>query len=292
VTGNRSFSGRAAILASLAACLIIFSIPATSALAATAALGVSPTSGPAGTDVLVSGTGFAGDSIVTLGFVGATQTRAGTNAGGTFTDYLVAPAAAPGTYSISATDGINSASANFTVTASTVTTTGTTTSTTSTATSTTSSTTASSTSSKTTTATSKATSNATTTVTSTATSTETAISFFTITTAQPAVTLTATVNYTTTDTTTAAPAPPVTTTTTLTQPIAPVTVTVSVSQNSTAPASVQGAPQTSSGFSDTSIYFLAGVGILVTAIGVGMLAFRNNAIQDYRKNLPARAKET
>jgi hypothetical protein len=117
----------------------------------------------------------------------------------------------------------------------------------------------------------------------------TAISFSTVTTSQPAVTITATQNFTTTAT--AAPAPPVATTATVTQPPTSVTVTVSASQSSTEPGSVQSAPQTSSGFSDTSLYFLASVGILVTVVGVGMLALRQRSIADYKRRMPARGKE-
>jgi len=255
--------------------LILFSVQATPVFAAQVGLTISPTSGPPGTVILLSGSGFAAVSVVAVGFVGGIQTSAGTNGNGAFTDYIEAPTAAPGIYTVSATDGKNTASANFTIGA----TTGTTTS---------ASTTSSKTSTVTSTVTGKVTSNVTSTVTSTTTSTKTTTSFFTLTTSQPAVTLTATENYTTT----AAPEPPVTTTTTVTQPPSPVTVTVSASQSSTEPGSVQSAPQTSGGFSDTSLYFLAGVGILVMAAGVGMLAFRHRSIEDYKRRMPARGKET
>ncbi|HVC26537.1 MAG TPA: hypothetical protein VND40_00095 [Nitrososphaerales archaeon] len=197
-------------------------------------------------------------------FGGGPETRAGTNAQGAFTDYITAPSAAPGVYAVSATDGENTATVDFTLGLGTV------------ANTTTSS---STTSSNATTVTTTVTSISRTTVTTTSTTTATSLSTTTL----PAVTLTSTHDYTTTG----PPAAPVTTTTTLTQLATAVTVTVSASQSNPGTGTAQGAPQPSGGFSDTLLYFLAGVGILVTAISVGMVAFRDRTLKDYRTEAPS-----
>jgi len=100
-------------------------------------------------------------------------------------------------------------------------------------------------------------------------------------------TSTSTKNYTTTD-----PAAPVTATKTTTQTAAAATITVSVTKSSPDPAAAQSSPPSFGGFSDTLLYFLAGVGIMVTAISVGMLAFRERTIKDYRSEKPSRESST
>jgi hypothetical protein len=99
-------------------------------------------------------------------------------------------------------------------------------------------------------------------------------------------TSTSTKNYTTTE-----PAATVTATKTTTQLAAAATVTVSASRISSADPA-QSSPQSSGGFPDTLLYFLAGVGILITAISVGMLAFRERRIEDYGREGPSRESST
>ena len=123
----------------------------------------------------------------------------------------------------------------------------------------------------------------------TTTSTKTTTSFSTSTTTRPAVTVTSTKNYTTTRPPAAAT---VTATKTMTQLAAAATVTVSVNKNSADPAAPQSSSQPSGGFSDTLLYFLAGVGIMVTAISVGMLAFRERTIEDYGREAPGHSSAT
>ena len=126
----------------------------------------------------------------------------------------------------------------------------------------------------------------TTTVTATVTSIKTTTSISTSTTTKAAVTVTSTKNYTTTRPQAVAT---VTATKTMTQPAAAATVTVSASKSGSAdPRAAQSSPQSSGGFPDTLLYFLAGVGILVTAISVGMLAFRERRIEDYGREAPGR----
>jgi hypothetical protein len=100
------------------------------------------------------------------------------------------------------------------------------------------------------------------------------------------LTSTSTKNYTTTE-----PAAPITATATLTQLAAAETVTVSVSKSSADPPAAQSAPQ-SFGVPDTLLYFLGGVGIIVTAISVGMLAFRERTIEEYRREGKSRGSST
>lgn len=246
----------------------------TPAFALRAEVSVSPTHGLPGAVILLSGNGFAADSTVSVVFGSSAETSAGTDARGEFTDYIPVPAAAPGTYVVTATDGQDRASVNFTLDSPTGNTTTTSSSTTD---------------SKAKAVTTTVTTTATITLTTTSTTTETSVS--TSTTALPAVTLTSTENYTTTE----PPAAPVTATTTVTQLAAAVTVTASSSQSSETSqdtGAAQGSSPSSGGFSDTLLYFLAGVGIMVTAISVGMLAFRQRTIEDYKSEVPSRGRAT
>jgi hypothetical protein len=79
----------------------------------------------------------------------------------------------------------------------------------------------------------------------------------------------------------------------VTQLAAAATVTVSANKSSTAdPPAAQSSPQLIGGVSDTLLYFLAGVGVLVTAISVGMLAVRDRKIEDYRREGKSRGSST
>ncbi len=248
---------------------MLVSVLTTPVFAAQATVSIDPTHGRPGTGITLSGSGFPPESVVAIGFGSLSLMYTTTSAAGAFIAYFGAPTDPPGNYSVSATLGKYTASANFTIDSLTGTTT--------------------STSTSTSTATPK-TSTVTTTSTSTTTTTETSTTtaFLTVTTTPPAVTFTATRNYTTT----APQASPVTTTATVTQPPTSVTVTLLASQSTTGPGTGQTSPQASIGFSDASLYFLAGVGILVTAIGVGMLAMRSRAMEGYRREAAGRGNAT
>jgi hypothetical protein len=84
---------------------------------------LNPTSGPVGTSVTVTGTGFAGTSTITIKFDGVTQTTTlptvTTDSDGSFTASFDVPSASLGDHTVSATDeDDNTASATFTVTGS------------------------------------------------------------------------------------------------------------------------------------------------------------------------------
>jgi hypothetical protein len=273
--GIRSFSARKVGLVCIAACLILVSV-ATPAFAAPAAVSINPTHGLPGAAVVMKGSGFAADAVINVAFGSGNGygTSAASDAAGTFTDYMAVPPLAPGVYVLSATDGKNKASANFTIDGSTSTTT--------------SSTTSSTTSAKTATVTATVTSSVTTTSITTVTTTSTTTSFSTSTTTLPAVTVTSTKNYTTTE----SPAAPITSTATVTRLATAVTLTVSTSKSGADTPAAQGSPRSYGGLSDTLLYFLAGVGIMVTAISIGMLAFREKTIEDYGREAPGRSSST
>ena len=116
-------------MASIAACLILVSV-ATPAFADNPSVSISPTHGLPGDAIVMRGSGFAADTIVRVAFGSGNGggTSAATDATGAFTDYMAVPPVAPGDYMVSATDGKDKASANFTVDGSTSTTTNSTTS--------------------------------------------------------------------------------------------------------------------------------------------------------------------
>jgi hypothetical protein len=70
------------------------------------------------------------------------------------------------------------------------------------------------------------------------------------------------------------------------------TVTVSVSKSSADPPAAQSSPESFGGIPYTLLYFLGGVGILVTAISVGMLALRERTIDDYKSDRKGRGSSS
>lgn len=80
---------------------------------------ISPTSGPVGTVVSVTGSGFAANTVITITFDGAEVTTAPptvtTDANGAFTASFKVPSAKRGAHTVKATDGINVDTATFTV---------------------------------------------------------------------------------------------------------------------------------------------------------------------------------
>ncbi|MBN1862319.1 MAG: IPT/TIG domain-containing protein [Dehalococcoidales bacterium] len=80
---------------------------------------LSPTSGPIGVEVTVSGTGFGANKVVTIRFAQSHVRTAASDIDGSFTDYFKVPQNSSGNYTISANDGLVSAEAIFTITTST-----------------------------------------------------------------------------------------------------------------------------------------------------------------------------
>jgi hypothetical protein len=74
-----------------------------------------PPEGEVGGLVSIDGNGFLASSSVTLTFDGSTVTTATTGATGFFSTYFFVPTASVGTHTVSATDGVNTASAAFDV---------------------------------------------------------------------------------------------------------------------------------------------------------------------------------
>lgn len=87
--------------------------PTSSSAAATAAMTITPTSGPSGTVIDVTGTGFLPGSTVSVTYGGMQGTTAVTDANGAFTASVTASAALPGSYDVTASDGIDSVSQAF-----------------------------------------------------------------------------------------------------------------------------------------------------------------------------------
>lgn len=106
------------VLAPLLGLLVVLgavAVPAASASAATAVVALSPSSGPVGTAVTVTGSGFAKK---TQGVVTAGGARTGftTTPSGSFSAVVVVPATTAGALSVSASVAGRTASAPFTVT--------------------------------------------------------------------------------------------------------------------------------------------------------------------------------
>ena len=76
---------------------------------------LNPTSGNVGTSILVSGTGFASSSTITITYDGAVQIYPTSNSVGSFSASFVAPASSSGAHTIQATDGTNTGTATFTI---------------------------------------------------------------------------------------------------------------------------------------------------------------------------------
>lgn len=99
--------------------LVIAGIALQGTVPAFAALGInlSATSGPVGTSEVVSGHGFASNSLVTIKYGSTVETTVTTNGGGSFTaNAFLIPSSTAGSHTITATDASsNSASTTFTV---------------------------------------------------------------------------------------------------------------------------------------------------------------------------------
>ncbi|MGA3291515.1 MAG: IPT/TIG domain-containing protein, partial [Candidatus Bathyarchaeia archaeon] len=77
---------------------------------------LSPTNGNVGTPILVSGTGFAFSSTITITYDGTVQTYPTSNSVGSFSASFAAPVSVSGAHTVQASDGTNNGSAAFTIT--------------------------------------------------------------------------------------------------------------------------------------------------------------------------------
>lgn len=77
-----------------------------------------PSSGPIGAEVDISGTGFGANKVVTIRFSEKHVRTGATDANGSFTDSFVVPQNEGGNYQVSASDGVASVNAIFTITTS------------------------------------------------------------------------------------------------------------------------------------------------------------------------------
>jgi len=80
-------------------------------------IAITPTTGASGKTVTVTGTGFSADKPITIKYNNVAVSTSSTNAYGSFTGSFNVPAGLAGTYSVEASDGTYSASANFVATA-------------------------------------------------------------------------------------------------------------------------------------------------------------------------------
>jgi hypothetical protein len=79
---------------------------------------LSPSSGPINAEVTISGSGFGADRVVTIRFDNEHVGTSATDAEGSFTDQFVVPPTHSGNYNVTASDGVTTTSAVFTVTTS------------------------------------------------------------------------------------------------------------------------------------------------------------------------------
>jgi hypothetical protein len=88
----------------------------TTAIPGVAAITIDPTSGPRGTTITVTGTGWTPGTLVTVRYSGAlagSGSTAGVDDAGRFTTQVTAGAPLPGGYTVTATDGSDTASQPF-----------------------------------------------------------------------------------------------------------------------------------------------------------------------------------
>ena len=88
----------------------------TSAAATTADITIDPTSGPRGTSITVTGSGWTPGTLVTVRYSGTLAGSGSSSAvddSGHFTTSVNANAALPGSYTVTATDGGSTASQPF-----------------------------------------------------------------------------------------------------------------------------------------------------------------------------------
>lgn len=79
---------------------------------------ISPISGYAGTEVTVNGIGFAANKLIMIKFANVQVRTTATDTTGKFSDKFIVPRHSGGNYNVSVTDGVNTLSSTFTITAS------------------------------------------------------------------------------------------------------------------------------------------------------------------------------
>lgn len=84
----------------------------------TSSMSLDPTKGQIGAEIAVSGTGFAPSKAVAINFAATQLKTTTTDTNGSFSDKFVVPQYASGDYTVTASDGVNSVSATFTLTVS------------------------------------------------------------------------------------------------------------------------------------------------------------------------------
>jgi len=92
---------------------------ATTAFTTKQLITITPTSGVGGDSITISGTGFGASRSVTITFGNTQIGTTTTDTKGSFSSSLTIPAQVTGTYTIKASDGINTDSKNFTISATT-----------------------------------------------------------------------------------------------------------------------------------------------------------------------------
>ncbi len=83
-----------------------------------ASIALSPTSGPIGAEVTITGSGFEANRVVTIRFSEDHVRTSATDDTGSFTDHFVIPQQITGNYNVAADDGTKSATTIFTITTS------------------------------------------------------------------------------------------------------------------------------------------------------------------------------
>lgn len=258
-------------------------------LADTPTLSMSPSHGGPGTSITLSGTGFLHSASVSISFGGVVQAGVATDNTGSFTAVFPAPNDPPGTYNVTAKDAANTVSLNFKLDPSSGTTSTTTSTTTTSTTTSTSPPTTTTTPSRPPTSTTTETQVSTVFVTATQTIVSPSTTTVTVTTPGQPSTSTQTQTQTQTETRTG-PASTVYATSVVTPGASTVTVTVPGGDPTSSTQSVT-AGQNSlqlGALSDAELYFFAGVGILILAVSLGILAFRHRVNNDYGKSMTSK----
>jgi hypothetical protein len=91
---------------------------ASATFTTTPSISLVPSSGPIGAEVTVTGSGFGANRVVTIRFLEEHVRTGATDASGSFTDSFVVPQDRSGNYQVSASDGVATANAVFTITTS------------------------------------------------------------------------------------------------------------------------------------------------------------------------------
>ena len=114
--------GMIAVPASAGAAHIVYATDGvntgTGQFTTTARISVDPNSGPTGSQVGITGTGFKANAAISIRLDSGQVKSSVADASGSFSDRFVVPDVNAGNYTVTASDGTNSATTSFTVTAS------------------------------------------------------------------------------------------------------------------------------------------------------------------------------